>query len=125
MDAFLAMKSIEHCVRNIRSWMLNDNLKLNNNKTEFLIINQGSKACIINQNYWENWTTVSACVVDWNIKPVPITSSKISVSDSRLCQHTSQIYAAFHFTSTIFTTLENISHNSQLRPSLVRSLKPE
>ena len=37
MDAFLAMKSIEHCVRDIRSWMLDDNLKLNDNKTEFLI----------------------------------------------------------------------------------------
>ena len=30
------MKSIEHCVRDIRSWMLNDNLKLNDSKTEFL-----------------------------------------------------------------------------------------
>ena len=29
---------MEECIRNIRSWMFNDNLKLNDNNTEFLII---------------------------------------------------------------------------------------
>ena len=120
MDAFLAMKKMEHCLRNIRSWMLNDNLKLNSNKN--------SSSLGHHNNYWETLITFSARVVEWNIEPVPIISSKISVSGfipGCLCQQTSQIYAAFHFTSTLFTTLENISHNNQLRPSLVRSLKPK
>ena len=100
--------------------MLNDNLKLNSNNN--------SSSLGHHNNYWETLITFSARVVEWNIEPVPIISSKISVSGfipGCLCQQTSQIYAAFHFTSTLFTTLENISHNNQLRPSLVRSLKPE
>ena len=71
--------------------------------------------------YWAmNCLTVGARVGDSNIKPVPIASGKISVSGlipGCLCHHTSQIYAAFHLTSTIFTTLGNISHNNQVRPS--------
>ena len=37
-DPFLAIKSMEHCILDIRLWMLNDYLKLNDDKTEFLII---------------------------------------------------------------------------------------
>ena len=32
------VRSMEDCIRDIRSWMLNNNLKLNDVKTEFLII---------------------------------------------------------------------------------------
>ena len=46
MNAFLTMKSIEHCVRDIHSWMLNDYAKLNNNKTEYLIIRTPQKGKI-------------------------------------------------------------------------------
>ena len=37
-DPFLAIKSTENCILDIRLWILNDCLKLNDDKTEFLII---------------------------------------------------------------------------------------
>ena len=37
-DPFLAIKSMENCISDIRLWILNDCLKLNDDKTEFLII---------------------------------------------------------------------------------------
>ena len=46
MNAFLTIKSIEHCVRDIHSWMLNEYPKLNNNKTEYLIIGTPQKGKI-------------------------------------------------------------------------------
>ena len=32
------VRNMEGCIRDIRFWMLNNDLKLNDNKTEFLII---------------------------------------------------------------------------------------
>ena len=37
-EQLAVLKSMEDCIRDIRSWMLNNNLKLNDDKTEFLII---------------------------------------------------------------------------------------
>ena len=37
-DPFLDIKSTENCILDIRLWILNDCLKLNDDKTEFLII---------------------------------------------------------------------------------------
>ena len=33
-----ALASVERCIEDIRNWMLNDKLKLNDDKTEFMII---------------------------------------------------------------------------------------
>ena len=37
-DADFAIKSMTDCIRDIRSWMISDNLMLNDDKTEFLIV---------------------------------------------------------------------------------------
>ena len=96
MNAFLTIKSIEHCVRHIHSWMLNDYPKLNNNETEYLIIRTPQKG--------ENWIPVSARAVNSNIKTMPIASSKIFASGvipSCLSQHSHKYMQLF------------ISHNNQ------------
>ena len=38
VDADFAIKSMTDCISDIRSWMISDNLMLNDDKTEFLII---------------------------------------------------------------------------------------
>ena len=37
-EQLAVVKNMEDCIRDIRSWMLNNDLKLNDEKTEFLII---------------------------------------------------------------------------------------
>ena len=90
MDAFLAMKSIEHCVRDIRSWMLNDNLKLNDNKTEFLITGTPQQGEI---KYLLSFLVLVTRTS--NLCPSLAVKSVSGSIQGCLCQHVSQIYAAF------------------------------
>ena len=49
-DADFAIKSITDCISDIRSWMISDNLMLNDYKTEFLIIGTRQQLVKVNIN---------------------------------------------------------------------------
>ena len=67
---------MEDCIRDIRSWVLNNNLKLNDDKTEFLIIGTPQQL--------EKLDNISIRVGDSDIHPVPIARNLGSWFDSRL-----------------------------------------
>ena len=58
------VRNMEGCIRDIRFWMLNNDLKLNDNKTEFLIIGTIQQL--------EKLDSISIRVGDSDIHPVPI-----------------------------------------------------
>ena len=70
---------MEDCIRDIRSWMLNNNLKLNDDKTEFLIIGTPQQL--------EKLDIISIRVGDSDIHPVTIARNLGSWFDSRLSIH--------------------------------------
>ena len=37
-DQAMALEAMERCIRDLRKWMYRDKLKINDNKTEFLVI---------------------------------------------------------------------------------------
>ena len=46
-EADAALKSITHCVSDVRSWMISDNLMLNDGKTEFVILGTKQQLAIL------------------------------------------------------------------------------
>ena len=46
-EADAALKSITHCVSDVRSWMISDNLMLNDDKTEFVILGKKQQLAIL------------------------------------------------------------------------------
>ncbi|XP_078363787.1 uncharacterized protein LOC144648005 [Oculina patagonica] len=63
-EQLAVVRSMEDCIRDIRSWMLNNYLKLNDDKTEFLIIGTPQQL--------EKLDNISIRVGDSDIHPVPI-----------------------------------------------------
>ena len=104
------VRNMEDCIRDIRFWMLNNDLKLNDDKTEFLIIGTSQQL--------EKLDNISIRVSDSDIYPVPIARNPLVPGFILGCpwQHISQKSVPFHFTiSTIFVGSESIFHSSQLR----------
>ena len=57
-----AVNALELCIRDLRSWMLHDKLKLNDNKTEFILIGTRQQLAKVDG--------ISLCVGDSNVSPV-------------------------------------------------------
>ena len=74
------MKNMEECIRDIRFWMLDNDLKLNDDKTEFLIIGTSQQL--------EKLDNISIRVGDSDIHPEPIARNLGSWFDSRLSMAT-------------------------------------
>ncbi len=47
-----AVTVLENCIDDIKTWMLNDKLKLNDDKTDFLIIGTRQELEKVNFAYW-------------------------------------------------------------------------
>ena len=80
-----AIKSMTDCISDVRSWMISDNLMLNDDKTEFLIL--GTKQQLTKVNI-DNIKVGSA-----NVSPVPVVRNLGSWFDSQLTMssHTSKL----------------------------------
>ena len=108
-EQLAVVRNMEDCIRDIRFWMLNNDLKFNDDKTEFLIIGSSQQL--------EKLDNISIRVGDSDIHPVP--SREILVVGLILgCpwHHTSQNSVPLHFTIfIIFVGSESIFHGSQLR----------
>jgi len=79
-EQLAVVKSMEDFIRDIRSWTLNNNLKLNDDKTEFLIIGTPQQLVKLDN--------ISIRVGDSDIHPVPIARNLASWFDSRLSMAT-------------------------------------
>ena len=75
-EADAAIKSITDCISDVRSWMISDNLTLNDNKTEFLILGTKQQQAKVNI---DNIKVGSA-----NVSPVPVVRNLGSWFDSQL-----------------------------------------
>ena len=79
-EQLAVVRNMEECIRDIRCWMLNNDLKLNDDKTEFLIIGTSQQL--------EKLDNISIRVGDADIHPVPIARNTGSWFDSRLSMAT-------------------------------------
>ena len=79
---------MEDCIRDIRFWMLNNDLKFNDDKTEFLIIGSSQQL--------EKLDNISIRVGDSDIHPVPLARNLGCWFDSRLsmASHITKICAS-------------------------------
>ena len=62
-EQLVVVRNMEDCIRDIPFWMLNNDLKFNDDNTEFLIIGSSQQL--------ENLDNISIRVVDSDIHPVP------------------------------------------------------
>ena len=110
-EQLAVMKNMEDCIRDIRFWMLNNYLKFNDDKTNFLIIGSSQQL--------EKLDNTSIRVGDSDIYPVPLARNLGCLFDARLSM-ASHIYSQnsvpLHFTIfIIFVGSESIFYGSQLR----------
>ena len=106
-EQLAVVRNMEDCIRDIRFWMLNNDLTLNDEKTEFLIIGTSQL---------EKLDNISICVGDSDIHPLPIARNLRSWFDSRLSMatHITKICSSsFYYYNT--HRIESIFHSSQMR----------
>ena len=95
------VRNMEDCIRDIHSWVLNNDLKFNDDKTEFLIIGSSQQL--------EKLDNTSIRVGDSDIHPVPLARNLGCWFDvTKLCASSFTIFI-------IFVGSESIFHGSQLR----------
>ena len=75
-EQLAVVRNMEDCIRDIRSWVLNNDLKFNDDKTEFLIIGSSQQL--------EKLVNISIRVGDSDIHPVPLARNLGCWFDSRL-----------------------------------------
>ena len=75
-ELLAVVRNMEDCIRDIRSWMLNNDLKFNDHKTQFLIIGSSQQL--------EKLDNISIRVGDSDIHPVPLVRNLGCWFDSRL-----------------------------------------
>ena len=63
-EQLAVVRNMEDCIRDIRSWMSNDDLKFNDDKTEFLIIGSSQQLGKLDN--------ISISVGNSDIHPVPL-----------------------------------------------------
>ena len=92
-EQLAAARNMEDCIRDIRVWMLNNGLKLNDDKTEFLIIGTSQQLGKLDN--------ISIRVGDSDIHPVPIARNLGSWFDPRLSMatHITKIWASSFYSS--------------------------
>ena len=93
------------CIRDNRFWMLNNDLKFNNDKTEFLIIGSSQQL--------ENLDNISIRVGDSDIHPVPLARNLGCWFDSRLSM-------ASHITKLCNSSFYFIYNIRRIRKYLLR-----
>ena len=71
-----AIMAMERCVRDIRTWMLSDKLKTNDEKTEFMIIGTRQQLCKVNVD--------QLTVGDTSVAPVAVAKNLGTWLDSNL-----------------------------------------
>ena len=87
-EQLAVVRNMEDCITDIRSWMLNNDLKFNDGKTEFLIIGSSQQL--------EKLDNISIRVGDSDIHPVPLARNLGCWFDSRLsmASHITKICAS-------------------------------
>ena len=108
-ELLTAVRNMEDCIRDIRSWMLNNDLKFNDDNTEFLIIGSSQQL--------EKLDNISIRVGDSDIHPVPLARNLGCWFGSSLSM-ASQIKktcASAFYCILMFVGSESIFHGSQLR----------
>ena len=75
-EQLAVVRNMEDCITDIRSWMLNNDLKFNDDKTEFLIIGSSQQL--------EKLDNISIRVGDSDIHTVPLARNLGCWFDSRL-----------------------------------------
>jgi len=106
-EQLAVVRNMEDCTRDIQFWMLNNDLKLNNDKTEFLIIGTSQKL--------EKLDNISIHVGDSDIHPELITRNLGSWFDSRLsiATHITKICASsFYYIYNINRMRQYLSQQS-------------
>ena len=104
-EQLAVVRNMEDCIRDIRFWMLNNGLKLNDGKTEFLIIGISQQLGKLDN--------ISIRVGDSNIHPVPIARNLGSWFDSRLSMAT-------HITKICASSFYYIYNIRRIRKYLTR-----
>ena len=103
------VRNMEDCISDIRFWMLNNGLKVNDDKTEFLTIGTSQQL--------EKLHNVSIRVCDSDIHPVPIARNLGSWFDSWLSMATHHknlcLFIVLYTVSIIFVGSESTFHSSQ------------
>ena len=115
LDQLNAGELLESCITDIRSWMLHDNLKLNDEKTELLIIGTPQKS--------EKVVITHIRVGNTNIHPVPVARNLDSWLDASLSmtEHISKICSSsFYYLNNIRRIRKYLSNKSA--ESLIHAL---
>ena len=105
-EQLVMVRNMEDCIRDIRSWMLNNNLKFND-KTEFLITGSSQQL--------KKLDNISIHVGDSDIHPVPLARNLGCWFDSRLsiASHITKICASsFYYIYNIRRTRKYLSRQS-------------
>ena len=96
---------MENCIEDIRSWMLSDKLKLNDNKTEFLIIGTSQQLAKVDIG--------SIRVGDSDVSPVSVAKNLGSWFDSKLTMET-------HITKTCSSSFYYLYNIRRIRKYLFK-----
>ena len=90
-EQLAVVRNMEDCIRDIRFWKLNNDLKFNDDKTEFLIIGSSQQL--------EKLDNISIRVGDADIHPVPLARNLGRWFDSRLsvASHITKISASLFY----------------------------
>ena len=90
-EQLAVVRNMEDCIREIRFWMLNNDLKFNDDKTEFLIIGSSQQL--------EKLDNISIRVGDSDIHPVPLARNLGCWFDSRLsmASHITKLCASLFY----------------------------
>ena len=106
-EQLAVVRNMEDCIRDIHSWMLNNDLKFNDDKTEFLIISSSQQ---LKKVY-----NISIRVGDWDIHPVPLARNLGCWFDSRLSiasNITKLCASSFYYTYNIRRIRKYLSQQS-------------
>ena len=106
-EQLAVVRNMEDCIRDIRSWMLNNDLKFSDDKTEFLIIGSSQQLGKLDN--------ISKRVGDSDIHPVPLARNLGCWFDSRLsmASHITKICASsFYYIYNIRRIKKYLSRQS-------------
>ena len=106
-EQLAVVRNMEDCIRDIRFWMLNNDLKFNDDKIEFLIIGSSQQL--------EKLDNISIRVGDSDIHPVPLARNLGCWFDSRLsmASHITKLCASsFYYIYNIHRIRKYLSRQS-------------
>ena len=101
-DVELSHERVEACVRDIYWWMLYNNLKMNNDKTELLILHSRYRPYPLLEFVTVGYSPIFPTPSAWNIRAVFDSTMNFEKHMSEICK------SASFFTSGTFLKLANI-----------------